>query len=127
MRLTATVLLRPIVLTPSPRAQTMSQEDNEKAEKSAGLPDPVTYMRNLHPDLYSDSDIVSSIELTRGLLEYHLETLTNRNQEAEFAYFARRLAEKEVCPNLRPQTGPTGGGDSKADSETIPVSSEIAE
>ncbi len=84
-------------------------------------------MRNRHPDLYSDSARVTTVELTQGLLEYHLETITNRNQENEFAYFARRLAEKEICPNLRPQTGPTGGGDSKADSETFPVSSEISE
>lgn len=105
----------------------MSQDDEPKVPQSPGLPDPVTYMRNLHPDLYSDSKVVASVELTQGLLEYHLETLTNRNQETEFAYFARRLAEKEICPNLRPQTGPTGGGDSKADSETIPVSSEISE
>lgn len=94
---------------------------------SPSRPDPVTYMRNRHPDLYSDSASVTTVGLTHGLLEYHLETITNRNQEAEFAYFARRLAEKEICPNLRPQTGPTGGGDSKADSETIPVSSEISE
>lgn len=105
----------------------MPQDSNVGAPQSPNLPDPVTYMRNLHPDLYSDSTVVKSVELTQGLLEYHLETLTNRNQETEFAYFARRLAEKEICPNLRPQTGPTGGGDSKADSETIPVSSEISE
>jgi len=105
----------------------MSKErKNPNAERS-GQPDPVTYMRSRHPDLYSDSTLTTSAELTQDLLEYRLETLTNRNQEVEFAYFARRLAEKEICPNLRPQTGPTGGGDSKADSETVPVSSEISE
>ena len=108
-------------------ASRISQRDKPSVLQSSGLPDPVTYMRGLHPDLYSDSTAVTSVELTQGLLEYHLETLTNRNQETEFAYFARRLAEKEICPNLRPQTGPTGGGDSKADSETIAVSSEISE
>lgn len=36
------------------------------------------------------------------------------------------LAEKELCPNLIPQTGPTGGGDSKVDTETYPVSPAIA-
>ena len=71
-------------------------------------------MRSRRPEQYSDSEVTSSLELNPGLLEYHLETLTNRNQEIEFAYFARRLSEKEICPNLRPQTGPTGGGDSKA-------------
>jgi hypothetical protein len=88
--------------------------------------DAVAYMRARHPDEYSDSTLTTSLELTQSLLEYHLETITSRSQEIEFAYFARRLAEKEICPNLRSQTGPTGGGDSKADSETILVSSEIS-
>ena len=60
--------------------------------------------------------------MDRSLLEYHLSTLTSRNQEAQFASFARKLAERTICPNLLPQTGPTGGGDSKVDSETYPVS-----
>jgi hypothetical protein len=105
----------------------MARDVKKGSPQAATLPDPMTYMRRLHPDLYSDSTAVASVELTKSLLEYHLETLTNRTQESEFAYFARRLAEKEICPNLRPQTGPTGGGDSKADSETIPISSEISE
>lgn len=93
----------------------------------SGFVDPVTFMKSRHPDLYSDSTTVQSIKLRQELLEYHLDTITNRNQEADFAHFARRLAQKEICPNLRPQTGPTGGGDSKVDSETIPVSSEVSE
>ena len=32
----------------------------------------------------------------------------------------------ELCPNLLPQTGPTGGGDSKVDSETYPVADELS-
>jgi hypothetical protein len=43
-----------------------------------------------------------------------------------FERFAHKLAEKEICPNLVPQTGPTGGGDSKVDAVTYPVSEEIA-
>jgi hypothetical protein len=105
----------------------MSKKNKNEGPQSTDQSDPVTYMRSRHLDFYSDSGSVTSVELTRGLLEYHLETITNRSQETEFAYFVRRLAEKEICPNLRPQTGPTGGGDSKADSETIPVSSEISE
>ena len=52
--------------------------------------------------------------------------MTNRKQEYEFEYFARKLVERELCPNLVTQTGPTGGGDSKVDTETYPVSEEIA-
>lgn len=106
----------------------MTENDKSRLGKQAtSLPDAITYMRNRHPEQYSDSIPNQTIKLTPSLLEYHLETLTSRNQENEFAYFARRLAEKEICPNLRPQTGPTGGGDSKADSETILISSEISE
>jgi tetratricopeptide (TPR) repeat protein len=60
------------------------------------------------------------------MLEYHLETLTNRGEENHFEVFARRLAEREICPNLLPHTGPAGGGDSKVDSETYPVSDTLA-
>jgi hypothetical protein len=101
------------------------KKDNKDARSQQ--PDPITYMRSRHPDLYSDSETVSRPQLTEDILEYRLQTLTNRNQETEFAYFAWRLAQKEICPNLRPQTGPVGGGDSKVDSETIPVSSDVAD
>lgn len=99
----------------------------DKTDARIQQADPITWMRSRHPDLYSDSETVSKSQLTEDILEYRLETLTSRNQETEFAYFARRLAQKEICPNLRPQTGPVGGGDSKVDSETIPVSSDIAD
>ena len=84
-------------------------------------------MRTRRPEQYSDShDIVSPV-LDRSFFEYHLETLTNRSDEKPFEHFCRRLAQKEICPNLIPQTGPTGGGDSKVDTETYPVAPEIAE
>jgi hypothetical protein len=96
------------------------------SQQSTPAPDATSMMREMHPDLFSDSEVLTRPQLAQQLFEFHLETLTNRNQETEFAYFCRRLAEKEICPNLRPQTGPTGGGDSKADSETIPISSELS-
>lgn len=88
---------------------------------------PSDFMRARRPEIFSDSHTVIESRLTRELLEYHLDTLTSRKQETEFEYFAKRLAEKEICPNLIPQTGPTGGGDSKTDTETYPVSDAIAE
>ena len=103
----------------------LNEKDNNGTHSEQ--PDPTTYMRLRHPDLYSDSETISRPQLAEDLLDYHLDTLTNRNQETEFAYFARRLAQKEICPNLRPQTGPVGGGDSKVDSETIPIASDVAD
>jgi hypothetical protein len=61
------------------------------------------------------------------VLSHHLDTLTAQKQELVFESFAVRLVEKFIAPNLRPQTGPVGGGDGKTDSETYPVSSTISE
>ncbi|MBE9227256.1 hypothetical protein IQ264_17660 [Phormidium sp. LEGE 05292] len=87
---------------------------------------PSDFMRARRPYLFSDTQVVGEPLLDRSFLEYHLETLTNRSQEKDFEHFSRRLAEKEICPNLLPQTGPTGGGDSKVDSETYPVSDAVS-
>jgi len=87
---------------------------------------PSDFLRKRRPDQYSDSVVKKESNLTSDLLEYHLDTLTNRSQEKEFEHFSRRLCEKVLCPNLLPQTGSTGGGDSKVDSETYPVADDIS-
>ena len=88
---------------------------------------PSEWMRARHPDLFSDTRVADTPRLPKSVFEYYLETLTSRKQEYEFEHFCRKLAEKEICPNLLVQTGPTGGGDSKVDTETYPVAEEIAE
>jgi hypothetical protein len=88
---------------------------------------PSEFMRARRPHLFSDSEVIAQAQLDRSTLEYHLETLTVRKQELDFEGFARKLAEKEICPNILPQTGPTGGGDSKVDAQTYPVSPEISD
>jgi hypothetical protein len=87
---------------------------------------PSEFMRARRPELFSDSKVNSEPYLTKAVFEYHLDTLTSRKQETEFEHFCRRLSEKELCSNLLPQTGPTGGGDSKVDTETYPVADNIA-
>ncbi len=102
--------------------------DNEDTDQVREvIPNPRDFMRARHPDLFSDTRVVVAHRLSKAVFEYHLDTLTSRKQEYEFEYFCRKLAEKTICPNLRPQTGPTGGGDSKVDTETYPVAKEIAE
>ena len=83
-------------------------------------------MRARRPELFSDSLASRAPKLQPAVFEYHLNSLTSRKQEADFEYFARRLAERYICPNLLPQTGPVGGGDSKVDSETYPVADEVS-
>lgn len=101
----------------------------QKSIKQRTLPSftPSQFMKGRRPHLYSDSVTSTQRVLTREVLSYHLETLTNQKDETKFETFAVRLCEKFISPNLRPQTGPTGGGDGKTDAETYPVAKEIAQ
>jgi tetratricopeptide (TPR) repeat protein len=99
----------------------------ENDSQAQAIPSLRELMRTRRPHLFSDSLRSSVPEIAREVLDYHLETLTKRKQEYQFEHFARLLAESELCPNLRPQTGPTGGGDSKVDTETYPVAQELSE
>ena len=87
---------------------------------------PKSFLKARRPERFSDTILEEATELDRSLLEFHLSSLTSRSQETQFERFAHRLCEREICPNLLPQTGPTGGGDSKVDSETYPVSDKLA-
>jgi hypothetical protein len=92
--------------------------------KDAGKPS--TFYRTAHPELFSDSEKSQKPVITKAFLEFHLEQLTANKKEQEFEEFCRRLAEKQLCSNLVPQTGPTGGGDSKVDAATYPVAVDLA-
>jgi len=87
---------------------------------------PSQFMRRLRPEYYSDSKDKTSYVLDASQLEFQLQSITQRNETHSFELFCRKLCERVICPNLRPQTGPEGGGDSKADSETYAVSDEIS-
>lgn len=101
--------------------------DKAASETPKQAPSPRELMRARHPDLFSDSVVEARPGLARPVFDHHLDTLTARKEEYQFEHFCRLIAEKEICPNLRIQTGPTGGGDSKVDSENYPVAKEISE
>ncbi|MGY2095703.1 hypothetical protein [Pseudomonas simiae] len=100
-------------------------EKEQSATKIAG-PKPQDFLRARRPEQFSDSVKLQESTIDRSMLEYHFETLNNRSQELEFETFVRKLCEREICPNLVAQTGPTAGGDGKTDTETYPVASQIA-
>lgn len=87
---------------------------------------PSQFMRKLRPEYYSDTKDRIAYLLEASALEYHLNSITSRNQTHDFEIFCRKLCERTICPNLRAHTGPDGGGDSKVDTETYPVAEEIA-
>ncbi|MGY4206836.1 hypothetical protein ACVK00_000206 [Burkholderia sp. PvR073] len=95
-------------------------------DKESRTPSYREFMRARRPQLYSDTLHAEVGEMDRRQFEFHLQSLTSRKEETAFENFARVLAEKELCPNLIPQTGPTGGGDSKVDTENYPVAPAIA-
>jgi len=82
-------------------------------------------MRDLRPEYYSDSQGATTYRLDENLLRFKLDTITETNETHEFEIFCRKLCERVICPNLKPQTGPEGGGDSKADAETYSVSEDV--
>jgi len=90
-------------------------------------PKPSELMREWRPYLFSDSSRVGAYKLERSVFSHWLATLTERNQHKDFEIFCRHLCERIICPNLRTQTGPEGGGDGKVDTETYTVSKEIAQ
>ncbi|HYI23163.1 MAG TPA: hypothetical protein VEX62_11050 [Candidatus Limnocylindrales bacterium] len=104
----------------------MSQDASQATNSSPAIESPRAFFRRRNPGYFSDSAALTHVSVNRSLLEYQLETLTSRGQEGDFELFARKLAEAEICPNLIPHTGPSGGGDSKVDSETFPVSDQLA-
>jgi hypothetical protein len=87
---------------------------------------PSAYMRQLRPENYSDTTETTDYVLDRAVFDHHLEKITTLSQTQDFEIFCRKLCERTICRNLRPHTGPDGGGDSKADTETLPVADEIA-
>ncbi|MGX7742768.1 hypothetical protein [Rhodopseudomonas parapalustris] len=103
-----------------------SKASDDAAEAPFKKLSPSRFMRQLRPEYYSDTEDRVLYVLDAATLDHHLETLTSRNETHEFELFARKLCERAICPNLRAQTGPEGGGDSKADSETFPVADEIS-
>ncbi|MFA6421944.1 MAG: hypothetical protein WCV92_00870 [Candidatus Buchananbacteria bacterium] len=86
---------------------------------------PKNFMKQRKPSSFSDSQVIKESQLDSLKLEYHLYTLSTRKQEYDFEEFARKLCQYEIQPNLRPQTGPVGGGDGKVDTETTPASQDI--
>jgi hypothetical protein len=87
---------------------------------------PSEFYRLRRPEYFSDSEELHDIRLTREVFAFELDQLTTNQKQDEFEHFSRKLAEQTIAPNLIPQTGPTGGGDGKTDSETHPVSESIS-
>lgn len=83
--------------------------------------------RNKNPQYFSDTVVTCKTELTKEVFRHEMDKLSNYRRQDLFENFATSLAFRFITPNIVPQTGPTGGGDGKTDSETHPVADKIAE
>jgi len=57
---------------------------------------PSAFMRQLRPELYSDTIDRTTYQLDAPTLGYHLETITARNQTHDFEIFCRKLCERTI-------------------------------
>ena len=64
---------------------------------------PSQFMRELRPEYYSDTEEQVAYILEAPTLEYHLESITKRNQTHDFEIFCRKLCERTICPDLDPR------------------------
>lgn len=86
---------------------------------------PAQFYRLLRPDYFSDS-VVEDEKLTRDHFKYIMSQLSTDMRQDAFEEFTRRCVQRLITPNIVPQTGPTGGGDAKADLITYPVSEKTS-
>ena len=87
---------------------------------------PYQFYRVLRPYYFSDSRTEKQT-MGREMFKYVLSQLSKDMRQDAFEEFTRQLIVRLITPNIIPQTGPTGGGDAKADLETYPVSEEITD
>jgi hypothetical protein len=90
------------------------------------LRSPLELLRKRRPEQFTDSTMEQVVEFTPDHLGFVLANITVQRREAAFENFSRFLCQREVCPNILPQTGPVGGGDSKTDGSTYPVAPSLA-
>lgn len=83
------------------------------------------FLKSIHPDQFSDT-LESKYIIEEKYMHFILDTLGENKLENEFEVFCRLLCQIVIAPNLTVQTGSTGGGDRKTDTETYPVSKDNA-
>ncbi len=100
------------------------QSEDNQGLKPVG---PRAFYEQAHPELFSDSKVTYEVPLTRELFDVQMELLSTKKMETEFENFAVAVARKLLTPNIKPQTGPDGGGDGKVDAETYRVSQDVSD
>lgn len=86
-----------------------------------------SYYREKRPEKFSDTVETYDIPLTKELFEQQMNFLSIQKKQSAFENFIVAVAQRKITPNIKPQTGPDGGGDGKIDAETYQVSDDISD
>lgn len=86
-----------------------------------------SYYREKRPEKFSDTVETYDIPLTKELFEQQMNFLSTQKKQSAFENFIVAVAQRKITPNIKPQTGPDGGGDGKVDAETYQVSDDISD
>lgn len=84
------------------------------------------FYRRLRPEYFSDSEVKYEVPLTEELFRLHLSQLSTLKLHGAFENFIVKVAQRLITPNIKPQSGPDGGGDGKVDAETYEVSEDVS-
>lgn len=85
------------------------------------------FYRDRRKEQFSDSEIVYEVPLTEELFDIQMDLLSTKKMQSQFENFIVAVAGRLITPNIKPQTGPDGGGDGKVDAETFAVSPDISD
>lgn len=106
----------------------MNNEDEQpNPQENRKVPErPSVYYRRVHPEYYSDSETIYEVPLTEEMFDLQMGLLSTKKMHSAFENFALKTAMRLITPNIKPQTGPDGGGDGKVDAETYEVANDIS-
>lgn len=105
----------------------MDKSDNSQKNKAESRNPIFAYYRELRPYYFSDTKVVYEVPLTEELFDVQMDLLSTKKRHSEFERFVIAVASRLLTPNIKPQTGPDGGGDGKVDAETYEVSDDISD
>ena len=91
----------------------MDIDTNVKASTKSHSERPSEYYRRMRPEYFSDSEVIYEVPLTEELFDVQMDFLSTKKLQSAFEPFIVDVAMRLITPNIRPQTGPDGGGDGK--------------
>ena len=105
----------------------MNNTDNSNDGSQVKNERPCEYYRRMRPEYFSDSEIIYETPLTEELFDVQLGLLSTKKLHGAFENFSISVARRLITPNIKPQTGPDGGGDGKVDAESYEVSNDVSD